>query len=60
MIVCPKCGKVLEDNAKFCDACGTPTGAAGQPGAPGTAAPGTSTTSFTFDWFKILTNIASL
>ncbi|MBQ9858054.1 MAG: hypothetical protein IJO77_03545, partial [Oscillospiraceae bacterium] len=33
-------------------------GAAGQPGAPGTAAPGTSTTSFTFDWFKILTNIA--
>ena len=22
MIVCPKCGKVLADNAKFCDACG--------------------------------------
>ncbi|MBR6808268.1 MAG: zinc ribbon domain-containing protein [Clostridia bacterium] len=56
---CKKCGKQLPDTIKFCDACGTPTGA-GQQGAPMNRPvnPGTTTASFTFDWFKILTNIA--
>lgn len=58
---CKKCGKQLPDTIKFCDACGTPTGA-GQPGTPVNRpvnpTAGTATASFTFDWFKILTNIA--